>query len=61
MRRTRLFPLSVALGALLLAGPPARSAPEPAAPRWTDRTPDAMVEDAAARALAQETSEGART
>lgn len=60
MRPTRLLPLPVALVASLLAGAPARSAPESAAQRWTDRTPDAMVEDAASRALALGSSEGAR-
>lgn len=41
--------------------PRAVSAPEPPAPRWTDATPDAMIDDAAARALATAATEHART
>ncbi|MDP9150479.1 MAG: hypothetical protein M3O36_11145, partial [Myxococcota bacterium] len=38
--------------ALLATAPPARSAGQEVPPRWTDETPDAMIDDAAARALA---------
>ncbi|MDP9034078.1 MAG: hypothetical protein M3O50_04685, partial [Myxococcota bacterium] len=39
--------------ALLLAAPLARSAAAEVPPRWTDETPDAMIDDATARALAR--------
>ncbi len=44
----------------LLAGAPAHSALESEPLRWTDKTPDGMVDDAAARALSQGTSESDR-
>ncbi len=60
MRLTRLLLPPLALVATVLAGVPARSAPEPGPLRWTDRTPDGMVEDATNRALAQGAPEADR-
>jgi hypothetical protein len=55
--RTRCsFALSLAALALILAAPTARSAPSDAL-RWTDATPDAMVDDALNRAVALSTTE----
>jgi hypothetical protein len=57
LRPRRPFALSLAALALVLIGAPgARSAPADAL-RWTDATPDAMVDDALRRALASSTTE----
>ncbi|HXN32622.1 MAG TPA: hypothetical protein VN894_12200, partial [Polyangiaceae bacterium] len=53
MRLTRLLALVLAALVPLLAGVPARSATESSPIRWTDKTSDAMVDDATGRALAQ--------
>jgi hypothetical protein len=56
-RLLALAPLALAL--ILGDAAPARSAPSTAL-RWTDATPDAMVDDALARALAPEATEHAQ-
>jgi len=53
VRLTRLLALVLAALVPLLAGVPARSATESSPIRWTDKTSDAMVDDATGRALAQ--------
>jgi hypothetical protein len=61
VRLTSFLALLLMVPVLLLAGgPQARSAPETSPPRWTDKTPDAMVEDATRRAIARGASEPAR-
>jgi hypothetical protein len=51
-----------ALVSLLVShAPPARSAPAATAFRWTDETPDAMIDGATARALGSDTPEHGRT
>ncbi len=53
LRPLPLLTGTLGLVALLVCqAPTARSAPAPSPLRWTDETPDAMVDDAAARALA---------
>jgi hypothetical protein len=60
LRICRLLALPLPALALLLGdAPPALSAPADA-PRWTDATPDAMVDDALARALAPHATEHAQ-
>jgi hypothetical protein len=59
-RRPLVLPLALpALALVLAAAPPARSTPAPAV-RWTDVTPDSMVDDARTRAAGADRSEHAR-
>jgi hypothetical protein len=58
LRRLLALPLP-ALALVLVDAPPALSAPSDAA-RWTDATPDALVDDALARALAPSAPEHAQ-